>query len=139
MTPVAIFVATLNTAPRLRKAIIFGLNAIGALMILSFVAANDSRHYRLRQILEPNAGETRALPPIVNQGINLVRAHRLTSVALSPSMLADAEIFQRYVESMYPIRVDTQSKYVLVGRADPADPECQVIGRDRLVTLQKCR
>lgn len=139
MTPVEALVARSKTAPQLRKAVIVGLNTVGALMILTFVFANDSRHYHLHEIFELNAGEALALPPIVYQGIRLVRVHGLTSVALSPSVSADVEVFQRYVEGMYPIRVDSQSKYVLVGRADQVDPKCRVIGQDRLVALQRCQ
>lgn len=115
-----------------------------ALMIVSFLASNVSlaskvsRHYYLTRIFQANAGEAEALPPMVHQGIVLVRAHHLQSVDISQRLWDQVEIRQRFAEGMYPIRLERNSRFVLVGSDEGSASRCRVLGEQPLVRLVEC-
>jgi hypothetical protein len=158
-------VAQLGASRKLRRLIALGISALSVLMIASFVAKNagvtkadvarywnrtDSvtavdliadRRYYLHRIFEPNAGETEALPAVVNQGIDLARTHRLREVGLSPGLLADDHIRMYFGEGLYPIRLDRThaAALVLVGTEDQQAPSCDLIDQRPLVRLVRCQ
>lgn len=114
--------------------------ALLAGLVLSawFVWLSASPRYYLGSALEPHAGEAEALPLIVHQGVEMVRAHRPPSVRLSPSLGERALTLQRYTESLYPIRVDTRAPIMLLDRDETLVVGCRVIDQRPLVRLAQC-
>lgn len=123
----------------LRKALGHAASVLAALMIVSFVIKNGGRHYYLQSLLKPNAGEAEALPELVYQGIDLARAHQLGSVNLGPGIWESPELYHRFGEGLYPIRLDRKSAFLLVGPKDQPGSSCQTLDQRPLVRLVKCQ
>lgn len=124
---------------RVRRALFnFACAGVGLWLIWHFVQRSWTPEYYLGRILEPRAGETQALPEIVNQGIELVRNRQLPRVNFSAELWDDALLHQRFAEGLYPIRLDRGTKYSLVGSRDPHRGSCETIEERPLVALVKC-
>ncbi len=131
-------VIKLDTSPRLRKKLKVFFMVLVSIMILSFVGRIIGSHYYLHRIFETNVGEKEAHHELVYQGIGLVRASHLSKVNLSPRIWDSQEFSQRFMEGMYPIRLDRNSKFILIEPKDQVGLNCQMISQQPLVLLVKC-
>jgi hypothetical protein len=138
MSRIDAMIAQLGANPRLQRFIELGVTVLAALMIASFVANNAGRHYYLHRLFEANAGEVEALPEMVYQGITLARIHHLANVNLGPGLWEQPELYHRFGEGLYPIRLDRKSIYTLIGPKDEPGPSCQVVDQRPLVRLSRC-
>lgn len=116
----------------------FACAGLGLCLIGLFVRQSWAPEYYLGRILEPRAGEAKALPEIVNQGIALVRNRQLQRVNLSAELVDNTLVLQRFTEGLYPIRLDQGAEYSLVGSRDPRRGSCETIEERALVALVKC-
>jgi hypothetical protein len=108
---------------------------IGLLLIARFVFAIRTDHYYLYQSMTASAGEAEALPPVVFQGLSLTRKHNVHRVRVDPDLLRDPLVRERFIESFYPIRLDSLAPLILSARHAKT---CEVIDAKELISLVKC-
>jgi hypothetical protein len=112
------------------------LGAVGLLLVFRFLAHTVQPNFYLQDVLHARAGERETLPAVVNEGLGIVRHRRLPSINLAPELKSDALLYERFVESLYPIRVDSLSQVSLTIR--PIEPGCKRLEAGKLITLVEC-
>lgn len=81
-----------------------------------------------------------ALPTQVQEMLSLISRNSITSYQLSVQFTEDSEIYQRIIESAWPIKLDNKSPYFLVAAQDKNDflSHCTIIDQREDVFLAKC-
>jgi hypothetical protein len=124
-----------NHSPRFY---IEALAALGGLFLLArFFLTINSHHYFLSELLTPTAGEQQALPSVVTEGLALTRRHKLQRIQIDSDLLDDPLTRERFIEGLYPVRIQTNSNFALVTVTDSA-PGCTVVERASKIMLVKC-
>jgi hypothetical protein len=124
-----------NRSPRF---FIEALAALGGLFLLvRFVLTINSGHYFISEILTPTAGEQQALPSVVTEGLALTRRHKLQRIRIGDQLLRDPLTRERFIEGLYPVRIEANSNFALVTVKDSA-AGCTVVERASKMMLVKC-
>ncbi|HUQ20592.1 MAG TPA: hypothetical protein VM099_13335 [Gemmatimonadaceae bacterium] len=117
----------------------FACAALGFLLTARFVWHSWTPHYYLGRIFEPHAGEVEAMPAIVSEGIALARDRRLKRVNVGPELMQDPLMSQRFVEGLYPIRIDSGAPYLLLHARKSLSAGCETLEQRAMIVLLECR
>lgn len=84
------------------------------------------------------AGEQRSLPQEVLAMSVLAGKHPIANFCLSSEISADALLFQRATEFLYPLRVDAASQYMFAFAEEEVSGRCLLVGIEKGVCLYDC-
>jgi hypothetical protein len=110
---------------------------VGLFLIFRFVTQEARPNYYLLSTSDMYSGESEALPPIIKEALTIVRRHNVKTVTLDPMLQTDPHTYERLVEGLYPIRVDSTGKLRLSDVRDIPE-QCRSIERGRMIVLVEC-
>lgn len=114
------------------------IKTTGTIFLCTFGAVKDfqSLHANLKT---PHAGE-HILPPATREILAFLRKHQLASYNVSEKIKNDELIYQRTIESAWPVRMSPESnyKFIFVSERDHV-PSCTEVERQKEVALVFCR
>lgn len=110
---------------------------------------DDLRRSLTKAVLQPGrvwndwktewSGESDVLPPSVNDALFMMRAHKVSRYALSPTWNAGRFPVQRLVEGGFPARPATEGADFYVGvKGDGITADCHVVQERGEVFLAAC-
>jgi hypothetical protein len=104
----------------------------------------DLRHYlddtlspALSEVARPGTGE-HVLPLPVQAMLALLRGHGVNSYRVSAKITADPLIYQRIVESAWPIRPDRTATWYITFATEALPASCRSLDRQDDVVLARC-
>ncbi len=93
----------------------------------------------VNEIVRPGSG-LQVLPEQVLQMLKLIKKYDLQDYKVSTAIRRNSLVYQRIIESAWPVRLALNSHYQFrLNTEAPAGEQCKVLGRQKDVSLDYCR